>query len=333
MKKTRASALLLSFFMMTLLILVAIAVSVLVLHDVQTVRTLVGGTQAYYAAEGMSELGLHSIKVNLPGYEPSFGSEDDPYVLSSTSLAVADIHARESTVPCEDQSEDGWIALETGESIQLPLFSQISADGTIEEIDLFYVKFYVGDEDGNVSFAPSDDVLRWKILGMQNAVTEAVSEYIPLDTGNSRTTRDNPSIFGTSVDGSVPTGYTHAKYYNIGYPSQFYAYYPISLFLQGHSYNYLVLTNVVQRSSENTIYFQFVSEDYEAACEYAEIASEADTDFGSARQELVTLVKEGENLPVFDFVLYHTADDEEESESVLSITPVTSSSFAELFGN
>jgi len=305
MKNNPASALLLSFFMMTMLILVAISVSVLVLHDVRTVQTVVAGTQSYYAAEGMGELGLETVKNNLPGYEPSFAER--PF--SSGSTASMDMHAREPVVPCEGQGEDHWLSLAQNESVQLPLFAQTDAEGGKEEIRKFYVEFYVGDDEGKAVFpTPTDEVLRWKILGLQNANTEAISEYIPMDIGENRTSRFAPSIFGTSIKDAALTGYSYAKYYHTGYPSEFYPHYPIELFLSGHSYNYLVLSNVIQNGSAGKIYYRLVSEDYEAVCQYTELASESDTDLGSARRELVTLVKEGENLPVFDFVLYHTSN-------------------------
>lgn len=325
MKNNPASALLLSFFMMTMLILVAISVSVLVIHDVRTVQTVVAGTQSYYAAEGMSELGLETVKNNLPGYEPVF----DDYNFTSTSTASMIMNAREATVPCEYQSDEGWRALGLNESVQLPLFAQTNEEGLTEKVTQFYVEFYVGDEAGEPVFpTPELDVLRWKILGLYDASTVALSEYIPLDDGHFM--REDPSIFGTadlvsSLGLSVPTGYSYGKFFEGGYPAVFHSYWSISRFLADNSYNYLVLTNVVQSGSDEIIYFQLHSDAVEAVCEYTQMASDADTDLGSARRELVTLVKEGENLPVFDFVLYHTEDDEaEEEESSIPIFEVSS---------
>lgn len=301
MKSSKASALILSFLLMTLLLGLSLSVSVIVLKDIRAVRTFVAGKQALYAAEGMSELGLLTLAENLPGYEPSFTD----YHFTSAALASMEITARGQVVPCDQ----AWRAISPNESVQLPLFAQIDQEGNTEKVEQFYVEFYVGDENGNVSLPPRNDVLRWKILGLQNLKTEAISEYIPLDWTNNRTSQSNPSKFGSSLAGSVPTGYSYAKYYDSGYPSVFYPTYPIGRFLADHSYNYLVLTNVVQRSgSENIIYFRLHAENPEAVCEYTELSSTADVEFGEARQLLKTTVKEGENLPVFDFVLYHTAE-------------------------
>lgn len=316
----RASALLLSFFMMTLLILVAISVSVLVIRDVAAVRTIVGGSQAFYAAEGMSELGLYAVKENLPGYEPLY----EDYTFTNDALASADLHARDVVVPCEGQSEDGWGRLGLNESIQLALFAQTDSEGNFLKNTSFKVEFYVGDEDGNslfndmTSFLTQQDVLRWKILGLYYAQTEAISEYIPLDTENSRTNETNPSVFGPGTDG-LKEGYQWGKYYDSGSPSHFYANYPISTFLADHDYNYLVLTNIIQGYEDAYIFYRLnwtagsssaTTELDSVVCEYTEISSTADSVQGEARQLLQTLVREGENLPVFDFVLYHTADDD-----------------------
>jgi hypothetical protein len=301
---SRASALLVSFFLMSILILVGMAVSVLVIHDLRASRTMVSGTQALYAAEGMTELGLQSLKDNLPGYEET-GLVDFEFLNSAMATLV--VHARENDVPCEEQGEE-WRALAQNESIQIPLFAQTAADGSIEEIELFYVEFYVDYGDYYVT-PPSEDVLRWKILGLVNdtGTTQAVSEYIPLDSGSST----GSSVFGTDpdlIDSSAPTGYQYGKFYDnkSGVGSILDPYYPIWTFLGDHNYNYLGLTNVVTREYENTLYFRFHGEDKEGVCEYVKLASAGES--GDAQQELTTLVKEGENLPVFDFVLYHTGE-------------------------
>ncbi len=304
---SRASALLVSFFLMSILVLVGMAVSVLVLHDLRASRTMVSGTQALYAAEGMTELGLQSLKDNLPGYEEA-GLTD--FLFLNSAVATLVVHAREYDVPCDEQGDD-WRALVQNESIQIPLFAQTAADGTTVKISNFYVEFYVADSEGNATFAPSNDVLRWKILGLVNdtGTTQAVSEYIPLDSGSST----GASVFGTDpelVDASAPTGYKYGKFYNNagGFGSILEPYYSIETFLQDHSYSYLVLTNVVTREYENTIYFRFHSQDEMGVCEYVKLASTGKGPNEDTQQELTTLVKEGENLPVFDFVLYHTGE-------------------------
>jgi hypothetical protein len=308
----KASAVLLSFFMMTLLVLSAIGVSFLVIRDVETVRTIVSGVQSQYAAEGMTEIGLYTVSENLPGYEPEF----EDYTFSNAALASLDMDARDREVPCNGEGE--WLSLSENESMQIALFAQINEGGDVDHVNDFYVEFYVGDEDGNVNYSPSLDVLRWKILGLKEIqnemVTEAISEYIPLNP-NQPSYAENPTLFGPGVVNPALTAYTKAKYYEqIGSRYVFHAFYSISNFLSGHEYNYLVLTNVVQEAGDDVIYFRLISQGQEAVCEYVTLAATGSMEFGDTRQNLETLVREGENLPVFDFVLYHTDNDGSEEE-------------------
>ena len=305
-KKSSASALLLSFFMMSLLIGVSVGVSFLLIKDVGTVRTVVAGVQTRYAAEGMSELGLQVLKNNLPGYEPEVD-----YAFSNNVLASLDLVARDSSVPCGlAEDEDEWAVITPNESVQLALCAQLNDDASeIDKINNYYVEFYVGDEEG-VAKPVSADALRWKILGQRSGVTEAISEFIPMESA--KRTPENPSIFGSAIptERAVPPGYAHAKYsQRIGGRSVFHAAYPIGQFLDGHDFNYLILTNAVQASGENYIYFKLHSLDVPAVCQFVNINTQADMDFGSSRKTLETLAREGENLPVFDFVLYHTKND------------------------
>jgi hypothetical protein len=311
-----ANAILLSFLMMSMLVMATLGISFLVIRDVSTVRSLVGGSQALYAAEGMNELGLLLLKENLPGYEP----ELEDYEFSTNVLASLSVNARESSVPCSVQEEE-WRALQPNESVQLALFAQDDESATnLTTIDQFYVEFFVGDEDGYVSYPSTADVLRWKILGINpsSGETEAISEFIPLL--DSQNTEDNPSIFGSYVDRAEATGYSTAKFRQPGNPSTFYEAYPIDTFIQNHNYNYLVMTNVVQQSYENILYFRLTAMDSatkqatDAVCEYVSLSSSANKDYGSVRQSVNSIVKEGENLPFSDFVFYHT-DNAEGSES------------------
>ncbi|MFA5792644.1 MAG: hypothetical protein WC897_02105 [Candidatus Gracilibacteria bacterium] len=308
----KASAILLSFFMMTVLILVAISVSILVVRDLATVRTIVAGEQASYSAEGMTELGLAIVNENLPGYEVSLdGLSYLDSALASMNI-IAQNHSSESVLPCVGQG-DTWRALARNESIQIPLFIQTDPEDTIAKIDGFRVEFYVGDADGkSASNPPGSDVLRWKVLGLAESKTEAMSEYISLISEKHDET--NPSVFGTDVTGE-PEEYSSGKSFisGAGMFSVKFRVYPILNFLMSHSYSYLVLTNVVTEDlstdgSQSFIHFRFVSTDTDAnaVCEYVKIASTGVVSLGEVRKELITLVKEGENLPVFDFVLYHT---------------------------
>lgn len=300
----RASALVLSFFVMSMLILVAVGVNFLVVRDMDTVTALKSGLQSRYAAEGISELGLYGIEENLPGYEPSY----EDYGVGASVFASLGVDARDWKVPCG--GEDQWRTLSNNESVQLALFAQTDSSGSMEKIEDFYVRFYATDSDGN-AVSLSGDVLRWKILGFSNSITEAISEYIPLDPN--RPSNDvNPSLFGSSLsEGATLTEYAYGKYYQRINDSYyvFQPVYSIREFLTGHDYNYLVLTNVMSGSGDYDIQFQLYTVNTQAVCEYVTLDALAVNDIGDTQQMLETMVREGENLPVFDFVLYHTADD------------------------
>jgi hypothetical protein len=300
----RASALVLSFFVMSMLILVAVGVNFLVVRDMETVTTLKSGLQSRYAAEGISELGLYGIEENLPGFEPSY----ENYGVGANALASLEVDARGWSVPCG--GEDQWRTLSKNESVQLALFAQTDAAGSMEKINDFYVRFYVTDSNGS-AVNLSGDVLRWKVLGFVNSTTEAISEYIPLHPSNV-STDVNPTIFGSSFsEGATLTEYAYGKYYQ-RIDDSYYVFQPVYSirdFLTGHDYNYLILTNVMSGSGDYDIQFQLYTINTEAVCEYVTLDALAVNDVGDTQQMLETMVREGENLPVFDFVLYHTADD------------------------
>lgn len=321
--KRQASALLLSFFLMSILIVLAMSVSILVVKDLATVRSTLSGTQSYYAAEGVTELGLLALKQHLPGYEPV----SEVRFLNAALATLASV-ARSDTlvVPCESQGEE-WHSLSLNESVQIPLFAETETGVTPTPgfyMD-FYVEFYAAQEDGTVvaNSIPQRDVLRWKVLGrrgndMNNpGETEAMSEYIKLYNEEGANSAATPTKFGTADLGGLPAGYQDGKF-DSSSGDHFESGYPIHQFLSGHIYNYLVLTNIItENTSNDTLFYRFHSTDYEPVCEYVELAAWGGAEDGLTQQELNTLVKEGESLPVFDFVIYHT-DTSDDGESPVS---------------
>jgi hypothetical protein len=258
------------------------------------------GLSAAYAAQGVSELGLLATGQNLPGFEQDFS-----VTLGEGVEAQGSLSARSSSgvFPCPGQGEE-WRRLSHNESIQIPLFSVVDEHGTLESIQEFYVEFYVAAEDGTAQVAPVDDVLRWKILGLdEKGKTEAMSEYIPLYGSQNSATQ--PTLFGTTQLGALPVGYSDGKFFSRGGD---FGVYPIRMFVRNHSRNYLILTHVIQgEATDQDIYFRFHGKDHAPVCEYAEVDAQGFTTRGVPTQVNVeTLVREGENLPVFDFVIYHT---------------------------
>jgi hypothetical protein len=299
--KKNASAILLSFFLMSMLIVVGIGLTAIVLGDLTSLRTMVNGYKARYAAEGMAELGLKIIKDKLPGYETEILGQ----TFASEASADLTILAREKAVPCEDQDDDDWRSLGFNESIQIPLFYQDETE--VKNLSEFIVNFYMPE-----NLNPHGDIFRWKILGLNSSnETESISEYIGID--GSKNSEANPSVFGASPDTSLPQDFYSANYYRPNGRGGFIfeEVYSINSFLNEHDYNYLVLTNIVQLAAQGTLNdeedqneINFKYESDPAVCEYVDLNTSSD--YANVIQSINTLIKEGENLPVFDFALYHT---------------------------
>lgn len=296
-----ASALLISFSLMSLILLVVMGVSSFVLKDLAVIRTVVAGKQATYAAEGMTELGLLLSENELPGYEVQLSGQE----FTNGARASLNIEARDEMIPCSIDGESEWSILAPNESIQLPLFAQVGeTDADLNKILNFNTSFYVGNVKGEARLK-SGEVLRWKILGLKNGFTESISAFIPVD--GVHIFPEDPSVFGTVIpDGrAVPPGYSTASYHALtGIRAVFHDAYPIQQFLENHELNYLVLTNLA--GEDRYIYYQLRTPGSEAACTYVRLESSADVEAGSARQSVDTQIREGEHLPVFDFVLYQT---------------------------
>ncbi len=285
---SKASALLISFFLMSILILVGLGVSTIVFRDLASVRTILNGKISAYAAEGMSELGLGILNSHLPGYE---GEIEE--TLSNGATANLKIIARGDSVPCLiNEDDEEYRKLGLNESIQLPLFAD--SENGVEKISVFDVNYKMPDNP-----SPQGNILRWKILGLDsNNKTEAISDYIS--------------------DGGLLNSTVDAKYYGVdGSHFTFFDQYPISTFLENHTYNYLILTNAVQLSGSesvgsyqdtsdadlNNIEFKLSGTDKPAVCEYVVLNSTSD--YLDTQNGVQTKVKEGENLPAFDFALYN----------------------------
>ena len=306
LKAHPASALLLSMLLSALLMTSGTVIAFFLMSDVSSVRTVTAGVQARYAAEGMNELGLHQIQANLPGYSPQIER-----TFSSGEVSSVSIQGQGQLLPCKSSLEsvsdlNDWLPIAPNASLQVPLFSQIDSEGGQAKVQDFYVEFFVGDSEGNPIFL-EEDVLRWRILGQKGDLTQAISEFIP--TEFSRSSRELPSIFGSSIppERAMSSAYTRAKFSErVGRGSVFHPAYPISEFLRQHELSYLTMTNVVQSQNTATIFVRVHSKDAPLPCSLISLDARADVPFGSATSLLETSLRQGENLPVFDFVLYHT---------------------------
>jgi hypothetical protein len=382
-KSQKGTALLVALLVMGILTAVSMAVSSMIVRELQITRLALDAGKAYYSAESGVEIALLKLENNLPG----FGEDlDGQTILDGGDGASFDLTIENSSPSYPYLIEEDYNftdapayvyygVLELNESITLPLFSYDHAnpDGKKEVknfVVAYYVKFDSGDLDVEGVDLSSWDVLRWKIYGLTKntgveVVTESINDFTAVSTvvaggGESSTKASQPSWFG-SKDPTQVGDWPHKKEnilytaYTISDPvfdqvdgqdvyagtclqteaREHYSYgteytgvdvvhcYPIEKFLGIHEYNYLTLTNLmnpavfdmdlhptkVGRINLSRIYYRIEAFDGELPREYADITSVGKS--GDSEITLNVLKKRDSYLPVFNFALYHTADEEE----------------------
>lgn len=296
----RASALLVSLLLMTFLVVVGLGMSRLVVDALRVERNVVEAGKAYFAAEGGVEFVLYQREQHVPGYEV----QDDPSV-STSSYAFANaatvayaMTAVENQVPCAHRDSE-WRALKVQESVLWPLY-RWDSDARHVDLDHFTLTFEVDRSEGAYN-GVEGSVLRWKILGIDNAPgaghTEAISGLLDYGSSPVPLTADDTANFYDGAPGGTFVNYEA---------------YAIFTFLQDHTFNTLILTNVldlsaqdssVQDASENVLQLQLSTAEG-SPCEYTLIQSDGQS--RDNRQTIDAQVKLDSFLPVFNFVLYHT---------------------------
>ncbi len=292
-KNRDASALLVAILIMAVLMVVGLGINRLIVAELRIERTLVDGGQAFYSAEAGAELALYDVVSNVDGYEVS----DETGELSNEVSYLYSIDARSDVWPCdvygdkvyEDESGVLWRALEPEESVMTPLF--YDDGGSIVDMSDFWVYYMVETETG---VYPTDEVVRWKILGIDDSgFTEAISSYDDVP-GGSDSWHALENEAGSYQEVGISWGgreYEWASGENV------------STFLSAHHYNYLIITNVIQDPGEDDrVYVRLSDSDTEFVCEYVKIESDGVND--EYVQQIDVYMKEGEPLPVFDFVLF-----------------------------
>lgn len=292
----RASALLISLLLMAFLAVFGIGMSQLIVKSIRVERNVVEAGKAYFAAESGVERALYFHENQFPGYEVP-ESEASVELTNGTSYEY-EMSAQENRVPClhggDSSGEEAWRTIEVQESVSWPLFRYDAAtDGRVDltHFELNYGLNRLGGVSGNA--------LRWKILGIDaQGNTQAISGLLPFSGAQPTETLDQDDT--ANFFDSDPSGTA------VNFPN-----YPISTFLEEHTFNYLVLTNVIIPSTQsagdqllemNQLRVQLFTAG--SACEYTLIRS---TGFAeNTRQAIDSLVKLDEALPVFDFVLYQT---------------------------
>jgi len=211
--------LLVALLVMGVLMAISLAVSTLVLRESQVTRALIDSGQSYYAAESGVELALYGINHELPGWQPT---NDEGYAVAEISdFAVAEyrVNNRCKAFPCFDTdfeidvdnpppAQAFYYELGLNETISIPLFIT-QAGGERQDVGNFTVEFWSPLNPGvHLDLASSDgvalsswDVLRWKVLGIEEGTgePESISDFTALSTTGTGQTTDaqSPSWFGT----------------------------------------------------------------------------------------------------------------------------------------
>lgn len=283
-KNKSGNALLIAILIMAVLLVFGLGINRLIVKELRVEKTLIEGGQAYYSAEGASELAMYDIQTNLAGYEVS----DVGGVVESEAGYTYDIVARGETWPCDmyggqvvfDDAGDLWRVIKPEESVMVPLFA-----GT-DKIEGFKIDYYTDTAD-------LSENLRWKILGIsQIGLTEAISNYEEDLSLGSFTARDENAYY--YKDGGYSWG---GRIYSMTFES-------VENFLSTHDYNYLILTNIYSGEDGvyEDLYVRLSEADIDLVCEYVKV--EADGSLGDYIQQIDTYIKKGEPLPVFDFVMW-----------------------------
>jgi hypothetical protein len=379
------SALLTALLVMGILIAISLATSMLIVREVGLTKLTLDAGKAFYGAESGVEMALLELEENLPGYEVEEGDDDGFFELGGENGDEVEVQYsianKASVYPYFDEEEFDlssvgvenvealYDVLELNESITVPLFT-VGEDGEEVPVTEFRVQYFVKfnpQSDLRIS-ATADilsgwDVLRWKIFGVTDSLTDAQTESIndftavTVDaTTDAQTDAQVPTWFGSvpcgpgyDFDDEIScvdyAGISNANslrgnnivegqyvYDVICTPTQareFYSYdgqgvvdvkpcYEIEEFLEGHRFNYLTLTNLMNPAvfkNEYTykkvlelsrLYFRVEAYDGDLEREYASVSSTGES--GDSRIDLAVQKRRGYYLPVMNFALYHTKD-------------------------
>ncbi len=280
----RGSALITTFLITSLIMLVAVGIAQLIAGDIRTGSDFVQDGKALYMAEAGLENGLYNLKQKLPGYQPekplSSASSETPDGLSyETTLLTqtTDIPHVEPGQVNALSAKSAYNTLEQQRSVAIPLFT-VDKDNKAMPVKKFLVKYFVPFDD-NVPKAQLQDIdlLRWKIVGISSKThnAESISDFT---AASALATPSQPVCFGTDLgvtDAAIPGGCIHdvstpsvqnfGSYKHTSCPwnqaRSHYEYTPnatfggtevleascynIADFLENHEQAYLIITNMV----------------------------------------------------------------------------------------
>ncbi len=218
-KNRRGSALLVALLVMGVLISISLALSALIFREARVSRDLIDSGQAYYAAESGVELALYGLNENLPGWQPTDGDQYKVVEVGDIGVVEYKVANRCKAFPCFDddfeidpdnppEASAFYYTLDLNQSLTIPLFI-VNDAGERMDVRNFTVEFWSSlkpSEHLNVKDASGEalagwDILRWKILGIENGTnaTESISDFTALSAMNDGTSTSAaiPSWFGT----------------------------------------------------------------------------------------------------------------------------------------
>lgn len=319
-KSKTGSALLIALVVMGILMTLSLGVSSLLIGTLRDSRLFLEKTRAWYAAESAMEQALLAISENQPGFE----TEKRETLDSANTEYFYKIVATAKTIPSKESyeiqsDEDRYAALRLNESVTIPLFRGAVPE---DQAKKFRADYYLEPKlQLQGAFIDTDmDILRWKIFGIAaDGKMEIINEFLPANQGNSAS---SPTCLGT--DGSAC--YAHAKFYKRRLApdgaTEFFIEnaYPIETFLNEHTQNFLVLTNVVntdliagslstaEKQRVANIRYRVTEGENQPRLTLPSIKISTDGFSGETKQSLDLEVKRETFLPVFNYALYRTAE-------------------------
>lgn len=272
----RGSALITTFLVTSLIMLVALGIAQLIAGDIRTGSEFVQDGRALYMAEAGLERGLYELTQKLPGYQPEKPIEAEGYSVRLLTQATDVPHVEPGSVGVLNKI-DAYNTLSLQDSVAIPLFT-VDKNNEATSITKFLVKYFVPFTEKLQYVDLQDiDILRWKIVGISRETgnAESIGDFT---AASQHANASMPTCFGTDlgvVDAAIDGGCIH----NASAPSvqDFGAYkhvscswnqarshyeytpnttfggtdvleascYAIEDFLNRHEQNYLILTNLV----------------------------------------------------------------------------------------
>lgn len=245
-KNSRGSALLVALIIMGILMTVAIGISELLIRSYRDNRQMIDRTGAWYQAEAGIESALLHITLNPPGFEAKEENidkaDDDDTSFFGYTIKAAARQVPERLYDTQPEPEQ-FNALPLSQTVTIPLFSGTNPDVGVKKMRIdYYLGPKIRDQGGKIR-SEEFPILRWKIFGKAaNGSIEVISDIAPEVTADT-------SCIGTIEDIGICPIQGGPYFQNMGNPDNPEIYINekafISTFLENHTQNFLILTNMV----------------------------------------------------------------------------------------